>query len=185
MRVKSAARHRPVYVHRVSPRTSEPARLFRCVGLIRLAISVRSDPLTFRRELLHEISVASPVSGIDLRRQDARLGSFAADLGAARLGNARQWRSHPLDVRGGEQVEIAFDYRTATAHPLHLLGRHFQVVSLNGERFAGAARDTVLVPSRGSVTIAFDASNPGKMALHRHPLYPMAGGMMMNLDYRS
>ncbi|MFN4088066.1 MAG: multicopper oxidase family protein [Alphaproteobacteria bacterium] len=89
-----------------------------------------------------------------------------------------------LGVRAGERVEITFNDRTTMAHPMHLHGHHFQVVAINGERFAGAVRDTVLVPARGSVTIAFDANNPGKWALHCHHLYHMAGGMMTTLEYQ-
>ena len=91
----------------------------------------------------------------------------------------------PLDVRAGERVEITFNDQTTMAHPMHLHGHHFQVVAIDGERIAGAVRDTVLVPARGSVTIAFDANNPGKWALHCHHLYHMAGGMMTTLEYRS
>jgi FtsP/CotA-like multicopper oxidase with cupredoxin domain len=90
-----------------------------------------------------------------------------------------------LDVRAGERVEITFNDQTTMAHPMHLHGHHFQVVAINGERIAGAVRDTVLVPARGSVTIAFDADNPGKWALHCHHLYHMAGGMMTTLEYPS
>ncbi|MFN3727548.1 MAG: multicopper oxidase family protein [Allosphingosinicella sp.] len=90
-----------------------------------------------------------------------------------------------LDVRAGERVEITFNDQTTMAHPMHLHGHHFQVVAINGERIAGAVRDTVLVPTRGSVTIAFDADNPGKWALHCHHLYHMAGGMMTTLEYQS
>lgn len=90
-----------------------------------------------------------------------------------------------LDVRAGERVEITFNDQTTMAHPMHLHGHHFQVVAINGKRFAGAVRDTVLVPARGSVTIAFDADNPGKWALHCHHLYHMAGGMMTALEYQS
>jgi FtsP/CotA-like multicopper oxidase with cupredoxin domain len=89
----------------------------------------------------------------------------------------------PLQVRDGERVEITFIDRTTMAHPMHLHGHHFQVVAINGERFSGAIRDTVLVPTRGSVTIAFDAHNPGKWALHCHHLYHMAGGMMTTVEY--
>jgi FtsP/CotA-like multicopper oxidase with cupredoxin domain len=91
----------------------------------------------------------------------------------------------PLEVREGERVEITFVDHTTMAHPMHLHGHHFQVVAINGERFAGAVRDTVLVPARGSVTIAFDATNAGRWALHCHHLYHMAGGMMTTLEYRS
>jgi FtsP/CotA-like multicopper oxidase with cupredoxin domain len=90
----------------------------------------------------------------------------------------------PLAVREGERVEITFADRSTMAHPMHLHGHHFQVVAIDGKRFSGAMRDTVLVPSRGSVTIAFDANNPGKWALHCHHLYHMAGGMMTTLEYQ-
>lgn len=90
-----------------------------------------------------------------------------------------------LDVRAGERVEITFNDQTTMAHPMHLHGHHFQVVAINGERIAGAVRDTVLVPARGGVTIAFDADSPGKWALHCHHLYHMAGGMMTTLKYQS
>jgi FtsP/CotA-like multicopper oxidase with cupredoxin domain len=68
---------------------------------------------------------------------------------------------------------------------MHLHGHHFQVVAINGRRFAGALRDTVLVPSGGSVTVAFDAANPGKWALHCHHLYHMAAGMMTTVEYHT
>jgi len=91
----------------------------------------------------------------------------------------------PLKVRAGERIEITFEDRTTMAHPMHFHGHHFQVVAINGERFAGAMRDTVLVPSRGNVTIAFEANNPGKWALHCHHLYHMAAGMMTTVEYES
>ncbi|WP_142849507.1 multicopper oxidase family protein [Telmatospirillum sp. J64-1] len=99
------------------------------------------------------------------------------------LNGASHGDHAPLDVRAGERVEITFNDQTTMAHPMHLHGHHFQVVAINGERFAGAVRDTVLVPARGSVTIAFDATNPGKWALHCHHLYHMAGGMMTTVEY--
>jgi FtsP/CotA-like multicopper oxidase with cupredoxin domain len=89
----------------------------------------------------------------------------------------------PLEVREGERVEITFTDQTTMAHPMHLHGHHFQVVAINGRRVAGALRDTVLVPSGGSVTVAFDATNPGKWALHCHHLYHMAAGMMTTVEY--
>jgi len=91
----------------------------------------------------------------------------------------------PLDVREGERVEITFNDQTTMAHPMHLHGHHFQVVAINGERFPGALRDTVLIPARGSVTVAFDATNPGKWALHCHHLYHMAAGMMTTIEYQA
>ena len=58
-----------------------------------------------------------------------------------------------------------------------------RVVAIDGKRFSGAVRDTVLVPSRRSVTIAFNADNPGHWAFHCHQLYHMAAGMMTSVKY--
>ncbi|MFP6745488.1 MAG: multicopper oxidase domain-containing protein, partial [Alphaproteobacteria bacterium] len=57
---------------------------------------------------------------------------------------------------------------------------------IDGQRFSGALRDTVLVPPMGGwVTVAFDATNPGQWVMHCHNLYHMASGMMTTLRYRS
>jgi FtsP/CotA-like multicopper oxidase with cupredoxin domain len=101
------------------------------------------------------------------------------------LNGAVHGGHEPLDVGQGERVEITFVDQTTMAHPMHLHGHHFQVVAIDGQRFSGAVRDTVLVPAKGSVTIAFDAGNPGKWALHCHHLYHMAAGMMTNVVYES
>jgi FtsP/CotA-like multicopper oxidase with cupredoxin domain len=91
----------------------------------------------------------------------------------------------PLIVRAGERVELTFEDRTTMAHPMRLHGHHFQVVAVGGERIKGAKRDTVLVPARGHVTVAFDADNPGIWALHCHNLYHIAAGMMTTVEYET
>jgi FtsP/CotA-like multicopper oxidase with cupredoxin domain len=67
---------------------------------------------------------------------------------------------------------------------MHLHGHHFQVIGLNGQRFAGAVRDTVLVPPMGRVAVAFDAGNAGRWLFHCHNLFHMATGMMTEVVYR-
>ena len=89
----------------------------------------------------------------------------------------------PLAVREGERVEIEFVNRTGMPHPMHLHGHHFQVVAIDGDPLPGALRDTILVPARRKVTIAFDADNPGHWAFHCHQLYHMHAGMMTSLRY--
>jgi FtsP/CotA-like multicopper oxidase with cupredoxin domain len=89
----------------------------------------------------------------------------------------------PLQVRHGERVEIVLRNRTMMSHPMHLHGHHFQVVAIDGERLPGAKRDTVLVPPRAQITIAFEADNPGRWAFHCHNLYHMAVGMMTTVAY--
>jgi len=88
-----------------------------------------------------------------------------------------------LTVRHDDQVELTFANPASMAHPMHLHGHHFRVVGIDGTRFAGAMRDTVLVPARGRVTVAFHAGNPGLWALHCHHLYHMVSGMMTTLTY--
>ncbi len=89
----------------------------------------------------------------------------------------------PLPVREGERVELVFTNKTMMPHPMHLHGHVFQVVAIDERRFAGAKRDTVLVPPRTSVTVAFDADNPGWWALHCHLLYHMEAGMFATIRY--
>jgi FtsP/CotA-like multicopper oxidase with cupredoxin domain len=44
-------------------------------------------------------------------------------------------------------------------------------------------RDTVLVPPRTTVKVAFDADNPGLWAYHCHNLYHLAAGMFTTVVY--
>jgi FtsP/CotA-like multicopper oxidase with cupredoxin domain len=98
--------------------------------------------------------------------------------------DGRSWADHvPLGVKAGQRVAIELVNRSMMAHPMHLHGHHFQVVALDGTPLAGAVRDTVLVPVNGSVTLAFDADNPGRWLFHCHNLYHMATGMMTELAY--
>jgi FtsP/CotA-like multicopper oxidase with cupredoxin domain len=98
--------------------------------------------------------------------------------------DGRTWVNHQaLRVSKGQRVVLEMVNRSMMAHPMHLHGHHFQVVALNGRRLSGAMRDTVLVPVRGAVTVAFDADNPGRWLLHCHNLFHMATGMMTEVSY--
>lgn len=88
-------------------------------------------------------------------------------------------------VREGERYEVMFHNMTGMAHPMHLHGHYFKVVDINGTRFDGALRDTVLVPVGGMVTVQFDADNPGTWAFHCHHVYHMNSGMMGAIAYAS
>lgn len=88
-----------------------------------------------------------------------------------------------LEVSAGQLVELQFMNHSMMAHPMHLHGHHFQVVDINGQALSGAVRDTVLVPAMATVTVAFEADNPGRWLYHCHNLYHMATGMMSELVY--
>ena len=99
------------------------------------------------------------------------------------LNGRRYGKDTPLPVKAGERVEIAMRNETMMSHPMHLHGHVFQVVGIGARRIAGAMRDTVLVPPKTTVTVAFDADNPGHWAFHCHNLYHMAVGMMTTVRY--
>jgi FtsP/CotA-like multicopper oxidase with cupredoxin domain len=98
--------------------------------------------------------------------------------------NGEYWPNvTPLMIAHGQRVAIEMVNHSMMAHPMHLHGHAFQVVAINGAPLAGAVRDTVLVPPMSSVTIAFDADNPGRWAFHCHNLYHMTTGMMTEVRY--
>jgi FtsP/CotA-like multicopper oxidase with cupredoxin domain len=89
----------------------------------------------------------------------------------------------PITIPAGKRVLLVMRNQTMMSHPMHLHGHRFQVVGLDGRWFAGAVRDTVLVPPGRTVAITFDADNPGRWAFHCHNLYHLAAGMMTVVDY--
>ena len=98
--------------------------------------------------------------------------------------NGQYWpKVTPLMIATGRRVAIEMVNHSMMAHPMHLHGHAFQVVAMNGAPLGGAVRDTILVPPKSSVTIAFDANNPGRWAFHCLNLYHMTTGMMTEIRY--
>ena len=128
--------------------------------------------------LEQKISAAKPLS---VRTPDRR---FDMTLTGGMQGYTWGLDTRPnLAVRTGERAEVTMFNMSMMSHPMHLHGHHFQVVAIDGRRSSGAVRDTVHIPPHRSVTIAFDADNPGEWAFHCHHLYHMAAGMMTSLSY--
>jgi FtsP/CotA-like multicopper oxidase with cupredoxin domain len=160
---------------------------------------VLATPAAQVKHLADRAEHMAPALGLDLERRLAASRPLApkpadrthrVDLTGSMMGyawglNGVAYGEHaPLELRAGERVEIAFNNRTMMAHPMHMHGVPFQVVEIDGERFSGALRDTVLVPPHGGrVTVAFDATNAGNWVMHCHNLYHMAAGMMTTLTY--
>ncbi len=90
----------------------------------------------------------------------------------------------PAVVERGQRIELVFRNTTAMSHPMHLHGHVFQISDVNGKPIQGAIRDTILVPPKATVSVLFDADNPGLWAFHCHNLYHMAAGMFSTLVYR-
>ena len=93
--------------------------------------------------------------------------------------NGQTWGNHtPVTARSGQRVELTFHNMSMMAHPMHLHGHTFQVVAVNGKRFAGAMRDTVQVPPQAMVTVALDAGEAVRWMLHCHHMPHLSTGMM-------
>lgn len=87
---------------------------------------------------------------------------------------------HRRPVEAGERVRLVFDNATAMWHPLHLHGHTFAMAG----NAAGARKDTAVILPHRSLTVDFDADNPGLWMLHCHNVYHAEAGMMTVLGYR-
>lgn len=90
-----------------------------------------------------------------------------------------------VHVKYGQRAAIKFVNQTPMSHPMHLHGHAFEVVAINDQRFTGALRDTILVPGKTSVTVEFDANNPGLWYVHCHILWHLAAGMAALVQYEA
>jgi FtsP/CotA-like multicopper oxidase with cupredoxin domain len=90
-----------------------------------------------------------------------------------------------VHVKQGQRVAVRFINETGMSHPMHLHGHSFQVTEINGQPQKGALRDTLLVTPKTSVTVAFDANNPGTWYLHCHVLWHLAAGMATLVEYEA
>ncbi|MGW1768919.1 multicopper oxidase family protein [Streptomyces sp. NPDC002073] len=86
---------------------------------------------------------------------------------------------HPVEA--GERVRLVFSNATAMWHPVHLHGHTFGLAHARG----GARKDTAVVLPNGTLTVDFDADNPGLWMIHCHNVYHAEAGMMTVLGYRS
>ena len=90
-----------------------------------------------------------------------------------------------LNVKEGERVELVISNKTGMSHPMHLHGHVFEVTEIDGQKITGAKRDTILIPPKSTIKVAFDANNPGVWAYYCHILYHLATGMFTVLKYEN
>ena len=82
-----------------------------------------------------------------------------------------------LGVLQGERVRLRIENTTTMWHPFHLHGHTYQHVG------GGPRKDTSIVLPGKSLTVEFDADNPGLWAAHCHNIYHAESGMMTILGY--
>jgi FtsP/CotA-like multicopper oxidase with cupredoxin domain len=90
---------------------------------------------------------------------------------------------HPLlTLQRGRSCVLTMRNETAWWHPMHLHGHSFRVLSRNGAAVPYRQwADTVLIPPKETVDIAFVADNPGDWMLHCHVADHQMSGMMVIL----
>ncbi|MDI3424210.1 multicopper oxidase family protein [Streptomyces luteolus] len=84
-------------------------------------------------------------------------------------------------VEAGERVRLVFSNATTMWHPLHLHGHTFAL----GGKAGGARKDTAVILPNGTLSVDFDADNPGLWMVHCHNVYHSEAGMMTVLGYRA
>ncbi|MBI1893915.1 MAG: multicopper oxidase family protein [Candidatus Rokubacteria bacterium] len=122
-----------------------------------------------------------------LVRPTGRERSFDLALSGGMMGSddwtineKRYPNTDPLRLQKGDRVRVRFRNNSMEAHPMHLHGQSFKVLSLNGRRLpAPIVKDSVDVEAHmGSVEIEFTAYNPGDWFFHCHKPMHMEGGMI-------
>ncbi|WP_324788412.1 multicopper oxidase family protein [Streptomyces sp. H51] len=87
--------------------------------------------------------------------------------------------AHPITVEQGQRVRLDFVNTTTMWHPMHLHGHTYQ---LGG---GGPRKDTTIVLPKQTVSVFFDADNPGQWMLHCHNAYHGEAGMMALVAYQA
>ncbi|MFJ9870243.1 multicopper oxidase family protein [Streptomyces sp. NPDC101165] len=87
--------------------------------------------------------------------------------------------ARPIIVEQGQRVRLDFVNTTTMWHPMHLHGHTYQLGS------GGPRKDTTIVLPKKTVSVFFDADNPGQWMLHCHNAYHGEAGMMALVAYQS
>ncbi len=106
-------------------------------------------------------------------------GASWAINGMSMTGDGQTGMSPLLTLQLGRSYILTLRNDTAWWHPMHLHGHSFRVLSRNGAEVRRREwADTVLVPPKEAVDIAFVADNPGDWMLHCHVTDHQVSGMM-------
>ena len=89
----------------------------------------------------------------------------------------------PIPFRAGERVRVRLVNDTMMAHPIHLHGHFFELVTGHGDH--APRKHTVNVAPGGTVTFDLTADAIGDWAFHCHLLYHMHAGMMQVVTVRA
>ncbi|KQM93046.1 copper-binding protein [Sphingomonas sp. Leaf226] len=88
----------------------------------------------------------------------------------------------PIPFRQGERVRVTLVNDTMMAHPIHLHGHFFELVTGHGDH--SPRKHTINVAPGGTATFDLTADAVGDWAFHCHMLYHMHAGMMQVVTVR-
>jgi len=89
----------------------------------------------------------------------------------------------PIPFIEGERARVTLINDSMMAHPIHIHGHFFELVTGHGDH--SPRKHTVIVQPGGKVSWDFTADAVGDWAFHCHLLYHMAAGMMRVVSVRS
>jgi len=147
-------------------------------------VSLRRNPVpepdlatADRHELVLQGGMMSG-SGMGMGMMMGRGAAWAIN-GMSMTGDGQAGMPPLLTLPRGRSTLLTLRNDTAWWHPMHLHGHSFRVLSRNGAAVPHHQwGDTVLVPPKEKVEVAFVADNPGDWMLHCHVADHQASGMM-------
>jgi FtsP/CotA-like multicopper oxidase with cupredoxin domain len=99
--------------------------------------------------------------------------------GTSMTGDGHAGMPPLITLKLGQSFVLTLRNETAWWHPMHLHGHSFLIVNRNGvARPRREWSDTVLMPPKETVDIAFVADNPGDWMLHCHVTDHQMAGLM-------
>lgn len=148
------------------------------------------DPGQGLEDTGHKVLVYTDLMALE-RNPDVRAPSRSLDIHLTGNMERFMWSfdgqkmsdvHEPIPFTEGERVRINLINDTMMAHPIHIHGHFFELVTGHGDR--APRKHTVIVQPGGIATWDFTADAVGDWAFHCHLLYHMHAGMMRVVSVR-
>lgn len=179
------------------PRNGEPAAIkLRSIGFAVAAAATTGEPFLAFKTDGEPAADRGPVQGVplnpalppEIRLQHAKRLDITiarqADSEARRIWtlNGASWDGSPgkpmLSAKLGQPVTFGFINTTDVAHTIHIHGHVVRILHGLDDGWEPYWRDTVVVPPKRTVRVAFLADNPGSWLIESTVLEHAMGGLM-------
>jgi len=128
----------------------------------------------------HELKLqGGMMGGVGMGAMGTSHGATWAINGHSMTGDAHAGMAPLLTLQLGRSYILTVRNDTAFWHPVHFHGHSFRVLSRNGSPVPHRQwADTVLLPPKEAIDVAFIADNPGDWMLHCHVTDHQVSGLM-------